>query len=88
MGALNFLDPSQYYTGIDEKDGKRLYGEYVISLIDDIELKGDIRDVVSYSKKMIKDFFFQSVRCFLLTYTTFSENDTFLSLNKKEVLDW
>ena len=27
MGALNFLDPSQYYTGIDEKDGKRLYGE-------------------------------------------------------------
>lgn len=28
MGALNFLDPSQYYTGIDEKDGKRLYGEY------------------------------------------------------------
>ena len=28
MGALNFLDPSQYYTGIDEKDGKRLYGEH------------------------------------------------------------
>lgn len=27
MGALNFLDPSQYYTGIDSKDGKRLYGE-------------------------------------------------------------
>ncbi|WP_048690391.1 hypothetical protein [Streptococcus sp. 400_SSPC] len=27
MGALNFLDPSQYYTGIDKKDGKRLYGE-------------------------------------------------------------
>ena len=27
MGALNFLDPSQYYTGIDAKDGKRLYGE-------------------------------------------------------------
>ena len=27
MGALNFPDPSQYYTGIDAKDGKRLYGE-------------------------------------------------------------
>ena len=27
MGALNYPDPSQYYTGIDEKDGKRLYGE-------------------------------------------------------------
>lgn len=26
MGALNFPDPSQYYTGIDE-DGKKLYGE-------------------------------------------------------------
>lgn len=34
-------------------------GEY-----DDIELKGDSRDVVSIVK-MIKDFFFQSVRCFL-----------------------
>lgn len=27
MGALNFPDPSQYYTGIDAKDGKKLYGE-------------------------------------------------------------
>ena len=34
-------------------------GEY-----DDIELKGNDRDAVSI-EKMIKDFFFQSVRCFL-----------------------
>ncbi|AVM70927.1 hypothetical protein CO204_02125 [Streptococcus mutans] len=27
MGALNYSDPSQYYMGIDEEDGKRLYGE-------------------------------------------------------------
>lgn len=27
MGALNYPDPSQYYMGIDEEDGKRLYGE-------------------------------------------------------------
>ena len=28
MGALNYPDPSQYYTGIDEEDGKRMYGEH------------------------------------------------------------
>ena len=27
MGALNYPDPSQYYMGIDEEEGKRLYGE-------------------------------------------------------------
>ena len=27
MGALNFPDPSQYYMGVDEEDGEKLYGE-------------------------------------------------------------
>lgn len=27
MGALNFSNPSQYYTRIDEEDGMKLYGE-------------------------------------------------------------
>lgn len=27
MGALNFPDPSQYYTGVDKEDGKRIYGD-------------------------------------------------------------
>ena len=39
MGALNFLDPSQYYTGVDKKMVRGFTGNVVISLIDDIELK-------------------------------------------------
>ena len=56
-------------------------GEY-----DDIELKGDSRDVVSIVKNDQR-FLFPECKVLSVTYTTFSENDTFLSLNKKEVLE-
>lgn len=56
-------------------------GEY-----DDIELKGDSRDVVSIVKNAQR-FLFPECKVLSVTYTTFSENDTFLSLNKKEVLE-
>ena len=51
-------------------------GEY-----DDIELKGDSRDVVSIVKNDQR-FLFPECKVLSVTYTTFSENDTFLSLNK------
>ena len=54
-------------------------GEY-----DDIELKGDSRDVVSIVKNDQR-FLFPECKVLSVTYTTFSENDTFLSLNKKLV---
>ena len=56
-------------------------GEY-----DDIELKGNDRDAVSIVKNDQR-FLFPECKVLSVTYTTFSENDTFLSLNKKEVLE-
>ena len=56
-------------------------GEY-----DDIELKGDSRDVVSIVKNDQR-FLFPECKVLSVTYSTFSEDDTFLSLNKKEVLE-
>ena len=56
-------------------------GEY-----EDIELKGDDRDSVSIVKNNQR-FLFPECKVLSVTYTTFSENDTFLSLNKKEVLE-
>ena len=56
-------------------------GEY-----DDIELKGDERDAVSIVKNAQR-FLFPECKVLSVTYTTFSEDDTFLSLNKKEVLE-
>ena len=56
-------------------------GEY-----DDIELKGNDRDSVSIVKNNQR-FLFPECKVLSVTYTTFSENDTFLSLNKKEVLE-
>ena len=51
-------------------------GEY-----DDIELKGNDRDAVSIVKNDQR-FLFPECKVLSVTYTTFSENDTFLSLNK------
>ncbi len=56
-------------------------GEY-----DDIELKGDERDAVSIVKNNQR-FLFPECKVLSVTYTTFSEDATFLSLNKKEVLE-
>lgn len=56
-------------------------GEY-----DDIELKGDERDAVSIVKNNQR-FLFPKCKVLSVTYTTFSEDATFLSLNKKEVLE-
>ena len=56
-------------------------GEY-----DDIEIKGDKRDAVSIVKNNQR-FLFPECRVLSVTYTTFSEGATFLSLNKKEVLE-
>ncbi len=56
-------------------------GEY-----DDIELKGDERDAVSIVKNDQR-FLFPECKVLSVTYTTFSEDDTFLSLNKKEALE-
>ena len=56
-------------------------GEY-----DDIELKGNDRDAVSIVKNDQR-FLFPECKVLSVTYTTFSEDDTFLSLNKKEVLE-
>ena len=56
-------------------------GEY-----DDIELKGDERDAVSIVKNDQR-FLFPECKVLSVTYTTFSEDATFLSLNKKEVLE-
>lgn len=56
-------------------------GEY-----DDIELKGDDRDTVSIIKNDQR-FLFPECKVLSVTYTTFSEDATFLSLNKKEVLE-
>lgn len=56
-------------------------GEY-----DDIELKGDERDTVSIVKNNQR-FLFPECKVLSVTYTTFSEDATFLSLNKKEVLE-
>ena len=56
-------------------------GEY-----DDIELKGDDRDAVSIVKNNQR-FLFPECKVLSVTYTTFSEDATFLSLNKKEVLE-
>ena len=56
-------------------------GEY-----EDIELKGDDRDSVSIVKNNQR-FLFPECKVLSVTYTTFSEDDTFLSLNKKEVLE-
>ena len=56
-------------------------GEY-----DGIELKGDDRDAVSIVKNDQR-FLFPECKVLSVTYTTFSEDATFLSLNKKEVLE-
>ena len=56
-------------------------GEY-----DDIELKGNDRDAVSIVKNDQR-FLFPECKVLSVTYTTFSEDDTFLSLNKKEALE-
>lgn len=56
-------------------------GEY-----DDIEIKGDERDAVSIVKNDQR-FLFPECKVLSVTYTTFSEDATFLSLNKKEVLE-
>ena len=56
-------------------------GEY-----DDIELKGNDRDSVSIVRNNQR-FLFPECKVLSVTYTTFSEDDTFLSLNKKEVLE-
>lgn len=56
-------------------------GEY-----DDIELKGDDRDAVAIVKNDQR-FLFPGCKVLSVTYTTFSEDATFLSLNKKEVLE-
>lgn len=52
----------------------------------DIEIKGDKRDAVSIVKNNQR-FLFPECRVLSVTYTTFSEDATFLSLNKKEVLE-
>lgn len=56
-------------------------GEY-----DDIELKGDDRDSVSIVKNDQR-FLFPECKVLSVTYTTFSEDATFLSLNKKEIFE-
>lgn len=56
-------------------------GEY-----DDIELKGDERDAVSIVKNNQR-FLFPECKVLSVIYTTFSEDATFLSLNKKEILE-
>ena len=56
-------------------------GEY-----DDIELKGDERDTVSIVKNNQR-FLFPECKVLSVTYTTFSEDATFLSLSKKEVFE-
>ena len=56
-------------------------GEY-----DDIEIKGDERDSVSIVKNDQR-FLFPECKVLSVTYTTFSEDATFLSLSKKEVLE-
>lgn len=56
-------------------------GEY-----DDIEIKGDDRDAASMVENGQR-FLFPECKVLSVTYTTFSEDATFLSLNKKEVLE-
>lgn len=65
----------------DEIKGMLKLGEY-----DDIEIKGDERDSVSIVKNDQR-FLFPECKVLSVTYTTFSEDATFLSLNKKEVLE-
>lgn len=65
----------------DEIKGALKLGEY-----DDIEIKGDERDAVSIVKNDQR-FLFPECKVLSVTYTTFSEDATFLSLNKKEVLE-
>ena len=66
---------------LDETSKLLELGEY-----DDIELKGNDRDSVSIVRNNQR-FLFPECKVLSVTYTTFSENDTFLSLNKKEVLE-
>ena len=66
---------------LDETSKLLELGEY-----DDIELKGNDRDSVSIVRNNQR-FLFPECKVLSVTYTTFSEDDTFLSLNKKEVLE-
>lgn len=68
---------------ISDENSKLLeLGEYD----SDIEIKGDGRDAVSIVKNAQR-FLFPECRVLSVTYTTFSEDATFLSLSKKEVLE-